>query len=93
MTNFNDYLFDYEKAYIENLSNEEFKALYFDNRQHFDRLIELVHTQTLKRGLKAKTKEDKVFFRYPNRVTAGVFGLSIDAIKQHFKRKNKKKRN
>ena len=81
---FDDYLFDCEKAYIEKLSNEEFKALFFNKREHFERLVELVHTQTLIRGSKAETREDKDFFRYPNKVVAGVFGWSINSLKSHF---------
>ena len=87
---FDDYLFDCEKAYIEKLSNEEFKALFFNKREHFERLVELVHTQTLIRGSKAETRDDKDFFRYPNKVVAGVlFGSSLEAVKHYFKRKRK----
>ena len=84
MQNFNDYQFECEKAYIENLSNEDFKALYHDKRVHFDRLVMFVHEQTLIRGAKAVTKEDKEFFRYPNKVVAGVFGLSVSSLKVYF---------
>ena len=90
MKTLNDYLFECEKSYIENLSNDQFAALSFDKKEHNERLEELINTQAHIRRHKAQTKEDKAFFRYPNRVTAGVFGVSISSIKTHSWRKCKK---
>ena len=64
METLDEVFFERDAAYIENLSNEDFLALVYDRRAYFRRMVKFIHTQALKRGAKATSKEEKAAFRY-----------------------------